>query len=238
MFFFDPLQMLIIVVSMILSGGAAWSVKSKFARGKKVRLMSRMSGREVAELVLRQSGISNVTVVRTGGFLSDYYNPMTHTLALSPDVYDGSTAAAAGVAAHEAGHAIQHAHNYAPLWLRSTILPVANIGSNVGPWLIFIGIILGATSVFGHFMLMTGVVLFAGATLFTVITVPVEFNASSRAKERLMSLGIINRGEEEDAVKGVLTAAGLTYVAAAVTSIMWLLYYLMRSGLLGGRSDD
>lgn len=238
MFFFDPFQIIIIVVSMIVSGAAAWGVKSKFARGKKVKLASRMSGREVAELVLRQSGISNVTIVRTGGYLSDYYNPINHTLALSPDVYDGTTAASAGVAAHEAGHAIQHSQSYAPLWIRSTILPVANIGSNIGPWLIFIGMILGIGSVFGHFMLMAGVFLFAGATLFTLITVPVEFNASSRAKEKLMSLGIINRGEEEDAVKGVLTAAGLTYVAAAVTSILWLLYYLMRSGLLGGRNDD
>jgi Zn-dependent membrane protease YugP len=122
--------------------------------------------------------------------------------------------------------------------LRSTILPVASIGSNVGPWLIFIGMFIGAASVFGQFMLMAGVILFAGATLFTVITVPVEFNASARAKEKLLTLGVINRGEEEDAVKGVLTAAGLTYLAAAVTSILWLLYYLMRSGLLGGRSED
>jgi len=236
--FFDPLYIMIIVVSMILSGAAAWGVKSRFNRGKKVHLYSRLAGHEVADLVLKQSGIYNVNIIRTSGFLSDYYNPVNHTLALSPEVYDGTTAAAAGVAAHEAGHAIQHAHNYAPLWLRSTILPVANIGSNIGPWLIFIGLFLGVASTFGHFFVMAGVVLFAGATLFTVITVPVEFNASARAREKLLTLGIIHQGEEEAAVKGVLTAAGLTYVAAAVTSIMMLLYWLLRSGLLGGRNDD
>lgn len=233
---FDPLYIVIILVSLALSGFASMMVKSKFKKGSKIRIASGLSGRDVAKRVLESAGISDVNIIKNDGFLSDYYNPMTKTLALSPEVHDGYSASSAGVAAHEAGHAIQHAESYNPLWLRATILPVANIGSNLGPWLVIIGILVGVGSSIGHIFAVAGVYLFAAATLFTLITVPVEFDASRRAKERLVGSGIIDTGREYEAVDGVLTAAGWTYVAAAISSIMMLIYWAMRAGLLG--SDE
>ncbi|MBI9104428.1 MAG: zinc metallopeptidase [Spirochaetales bacterium] len=239
MFYFDPVYMIIIVITALLSGGASLMVKSNFARGEKVRLSRNISGAEVAQKVLQSADIRDVKIVQSSGFLSDHYNPATKTLALSKKVYTGRNAAAAGVAAHEVGHAIQHARGYAPLGFRSAIVPVANLGSRLGPWIVIIGIFLGSSqgSPIGRTMAIAGVILFGVATFFTLITVPVEFNASARAKERLMSLGIIGQGKESAAVSGVLTAAGLTYVAAAVNSLLMLLYWASRAGLLG-RSRD
>jgi hypothetical protein len=141
------------------------------------------------------------------------------------------------VAAHEVGHAIQHARNYGPMWLRSLLVPPANIGQSLGPIIIGIGMALGAAHGhgFGHTLAIAGVVLFAAATCFTLVTVPVEFNASARAKERLIALGITRPGEEDNAVRGVLMAAGLTYVAAAMTSILYLIYFVSS---LSDRRDD
>lgn len=235
--FFDPIYMLIILVAGVSSALVAALVKKRFASASKVRIQSGMAGHQVAQAILRAADISDVKIVRHQGFLSDHYNPLTKTLALSPDVYDGVSAAAAGVAAHEVGHAIQHAENYFPMWLRSAIVPAANIGSNLGPWLVIIGMAFGVASGLGHSMAMIGVALFAAATLFTVVTVPVEYDASARAKIKLLSLGIVNEGAEIKAVSGVLSAAGLTYVAAAANSIMMLLYWAARAGLLGGRRD-
>ncbi len=243
---FDPIYWIIFLAGLAMSGLASLLVKSRFAAGQQIPLASGMSGSEIAERVLRDADIRDVQVVEHEGFLSDHYNPMTKTLALSAEVYHGRTAASAGVAAHEVGHAIQHARNYGPMWLRTALVPPMQIGSSLGPLLVMIGGGLGA---FGHgsmhqhglayYLAIAGVVLFAGATAFTVITVPVEFNASARAKERLVALGITRPGAEDDTVRGVLFAAGLTYVAAAATSIMWLLYYLYQLGLVGGdRRDD
>jgi len=242
MFGFDPWLILIGVVCGVLALGASALVKLQFSRGKRVPLASGATGRDIALAILRDADIADVSVTEHPGFLSDHYNPMTKTLALSPDVYHGQTAAAAGVAAHEVGHAIQHARGYAPMWLRSALVPVANIGSSFAPWMIFAGSMLGAYqgpqqgggTGLGYYLAIAGVVLFAAATAFTLITVPVEFNASSRARERLTSLGLIRPGPESTAVRGVLLAAGLTYVAAAVTSLAYLLYYAHRLGLLGG----
>lgn len=235
----------IMVVGFAISGGAALLVKLAFARGARIAIRSGMTGREVAEAILRDADIRDVKVVEHQGFLSDHYNPMNKTLALSPDVYHRATASAAGVAAHEVGHAIQHARGYAPMWMRSILVPVANLGSMLGPVIIMVGGGLGAAEQaakgipgLGLTLALIGVGLFVAATLFTLITVPVEFNASSRAKERLIALGITRPGEEDNAVRGVLTAAGLTYVAAAVTSILWLLYWLWRAGLIGGQRRD
>ncbi len=237
---FDPIYWLILGISALLSLVTAGMVKAQFARGRRVPISSGLRGVDVAQRILRDADIHDVEVVEHQGFLSDHYNPMTKTLALSHDVYNGQNAAAAGIAAHEVGHAIQHARGYSPMWLRSAIVPVANIGSMIGPWLIIAGIMMGAAqgAGMGHGLALSGVILFGAATLFTLVTVPVEFNASSRAKERLVALGITREGEESQAVRGVLTAAGLTYVAAAIGSILQLLYWAMQAGLLGGRSSD
>ncbi|MDR0516710.1 MAG: zinc metallopeptidase [Fibromonadaceae bacterium] len=237
----DPTYMLLIVAGIVLSGGAAFFVKSSFKKGSKVLISSGYTGAQVAKELLQKSGISDVSVHEHKGFLSDHYNPLNKTLNLSPEVYNGRSAASAGVAAHEAGHAIQHAQNYFPMWVRSAIVPAANIGSNLGPWLVIIGIILGAGAEMnpgiGHTLAVVGVALFAMATAFTVVTVPVEFDASARAKRQLQEFGIVRQGAEANAVSSVLTAAGLTYVAAAINSILQLIYWAYKAGLIGGRRN-
>lgn len=244
MFGFDPIYIAITLISIVVAGGASLLVKMQFARGQRIQIASGLTGREIAERVLRDADIRDVQILEHQGFLSDHYNPMNKTLNLSPEVYNGTSAAAAGVAAHEVGHAIQHARNYGPMWLRSLLVPPANVGSSLAPYIIMAGVMLGGATQhpghFAHMLILAGVVLFGAATAFTLVTVPVEFNASARAKERLIALGITQPGPEDNAVRGVLTAAGLTYVAAAVTSILWLLYYLYESGLIGNgnRRDD
>jgi len=237
----DPYYMVIIFVGIALSGGAAFMVKSRFNKGTKTPISSGYTGAQIAEMILKDAGITEVSVHQHKGFLSDHYNPLNKTLNLSPEVYNGRSAASAGVAAHEAGHAIQHAQNYFPMWLRSAIVPAANIGSNLGPWLIIAGIMLGAgaeiNSGIGHILAVAGVALFAAATAFTLVTVPVEFDASSRAKHQLQHLSIVRQGSEANAVSSVLTAAALTYVAAAINSILMLLYWAYRAGLIGGRRN-
>ena len=184
------------------------------------------------------AGITDVKVLVHQGFLSDHYNPLNKTLNLSKDVYYGRNASAAGVAAHEVGHAIQHAQGYFPMWLRSAIVPIANIGSNLGPWLVIIGIMLmGLGKTIGYSVAIIGVLLFAATTIFTLVTVPVEFDASSRAKKALARMDVVAQGREYNTVSGVLFAAGLTYVAAAISSILQLLYWAYRAGLIGGRRD-
>lgn len=236
---FDPLYMGILIASLALSGFVSMLVKTKFSAGQKVRIYSGLCGADVARAILADAGIGDVTVRETHGFLSDHYNPLDKTLNLSREVYHGTNASAAGVAAHEVGHAIQHAQGYAPMWLRSFLVPVANLGSNLGPWIVILGIIvMGAYSAtLGHNIAVVGVVLFACATLFTLVTVPVEFDASSRAKKILSRLSIVQPGREYNAVSGVLFAAGLTYVAAAITAILQLLYWAYKAGLIGGRRD-
>ncbi len=237
--FFDPLYLGMLVVVGLISFLAQRYVKSSFASGQKIQIASGLCGRQVAERILQDAGIDDVTIEMHAGFLSDHYNPMSKTLALSPDVYNGVNCSAAGVAAHEVGHAIQHARGYSLMWFRSLIVPVANIGSNIGPWLVIIGIIMGTAqgAGMGRSLAIAGVVLFAMATVFTLVTVPVEFDASARARDRLVTIGITQRGPEDDAVRKVLMAAGLTYVAAAVASILQLLYWAMRAGLLGNDDD-
>lgn len=235
---FDPLYMGILLVTLVLSGGVSWMVKTRFAAGQKVGISSGLTGADIAKAILMDAGITDVQVLEHHGFLSDHYNPMNKTLNLSREVYYGRSASAAGVAAHEVGHAIQHAQGYFPMWLRSAIVPVANIGSNFGPLIVIIGIMLmGMGKAFGQDVAIVGVLLFAATTLFTLVTVPVEFDASSRAKKILARLDIVSQGREYNTVSGVLFAAGLTYVAAAVGSILQLLYWAYRAGLFGGRRD-
>ena len=235
---FDPLYMSILLVTLVLSGAVSLLVKSRFAAGQKVRITSGLTGADVAKAILMDAGITDVKVLVHQGFLSDHYNPLNKTLNLSKEVYYGQNASAAGVAAHEVGHAIQHAQGYFPLWLRSFIVPAANIGSNLGPWLVILGVILmSAGRALGYSLAIVGVLLFAIATFFTLVTVPVEFDASSRAKKSLARMDIVAQGREYNTVSGVLFAAGLTYVAAAISSILQLLYWAYRAGLIGGRRD-
>lgn len=236
--YFDPLYMMILVVTLALSGGVSLMVKSRFNAGQKVNISSGLTGADVAKAILMDAGITDVKVLQHHGFLSDHYNPLNKTLNLSPEVYNGRNASAAGVAAHEVGHAIQHAQGYFPMWLRSAIVPVANIGNNLGPWLVIIGIMLmGFGKAIGQPISIVGVLLFAATTLFTLVTVPVEFDASSRAKKALARMDVVAQGREYNTVSGVLFAAGLTYVAAAISSILQLFYWAYRAGLIGGRRD-
>ncbi len=235
---FDPLYTGILLVTLLISGAVSALVKSRFKAGQKVQIQSGLTGAEVAQAILADAGIYDVRIRTTQGFLSDYYNPMDKTLNLSDAVYHGRSASSAGVAAHEVGHAIQHAQNYFPMWVRSMIVPAANLGSTLGPWIVIIGILLMSLGrmTLGQNVAIAGVVLFGIATLFTLVTVPVEFDASSRAKKCLARLNILAPGRERNVVAGVLFAAGLTYVAAAISSIMQLLYWALRAGLLGRRN--
>jgi Zn-dependent membrane protease YugP len=240
---FDPIYLLIIVACMALSLIASGYVKVRFARGQQVRLRSGESGAEIARAILASEGIRDVQVVEHQGFLSDHYHPTQKTLNLSPEVYHGTNAAAAGVAAHECGHALQHAQGDLSMWGRSVLVYPANFGSMLAPYLVMGGLGLGfsqghAHGALAYWLTMLGIGLFAVATLCAIIIVFNEFNASARARQALLRLRLIDGGEEEATVRGVLNAAGLTYLAAAVTAIAQLLYWLWRAGLLGGNRRD
>jgi Zn-dependent membrane protease YugP len=163
--------------------------------------------------------------------LSDHYNPLTKELALSEEVYHGRSVAAIGIAAHEMGHALQHAQGYMPLWLRSVLVPTANIGSSIGYIMMALGLLLSP------YLVLAGALLFSAVLLFQVVTLPVEFNASSRAKTLVLEAGLV-RPYELEGINRVLNAAALTYVAAVVSTLLVLLYYLFRAGFLGGRSEE
>jgi Zn-dependent membrane protease YugP len=226
---FDPVYLLFIAPALLLSLWASFKTKQNFTKYSKVPVATGVTGAEAAQRLLDGAGIRDVKIVPHRGLLSDHYNPMTKTLALSEGVYGQRSVAAVGVAAHEAGHAIQHARNYAPMWLRSLLVPTANIGSSLGYIVMFVGLILGSMGIF-----WVGVGLFSMVLLFQVVTLPVEFDASSRAKALVTEYGIVTQ-HERSGIDAVLNAAALTYVAAAVSTLMTLLYFLMRAGVLGGR---
>ena len=231
MFFIDPLWLLVSLPGLALSLWASFRVKSTFKRYSQVPSMSGLSGAEAARELLRRKGITDVRVEPVQGFLSDHYDPVGRTLGLSPEVFQGRSLAALGVAAHEAGHAIQHADGYQPLKLRSLVVKPAAIGSNLG-------VIIASVGLFTQWggMVWAGILMFSAFVVFTLVTLPVEFNASSRAVAALRQTGVIS-AREADGASAVLRAAALTYVAAAVTAILQLLYLLWRAGFLGG-SDD
>ena len=206
------------------------------AYNKNVRIPSRghISGREAAAAVMESAGIHDVEIIRVPGQLTDHYDPSKKRLALSEHNYDGTSLAALGVAAHEAGHAIQHKVGYSMMTLRQTLVPVTQIASGASQFLIIIGIVLGAQAAGGIF-LMLGAVALATICLFQLITLPVEFDATARAKAQLVNLGIVGR-DEMPGVSQTLDAAALTYVAAFVASLGSLLHILMI--ILGGRRDD
>lgn len=230
--YFDPLYMLFLAPGLLLSLWASFKVKSTFGHFSQVRARSGMSGAEAASALLHEKGIYDVGVEPVSGFLSDHYDPSAKMLRLSPDVYHGRSLAALGVAAHEAGHAIQHATGYAPLKFRSLVVKPATIGSNLGLILASLGLAMASTQ-----MVWAGVVLFSAFVLFTLITLPVEFNASNRAVSVLANSNLIAR-DEMDGTRAVLNAAALTYVAGAITAILQLLYFLFRAGILGGGRDE
>jgi Zn-dependent membrane protease YugP len=227
--YLDPLYFLFIIPPLLLSMWASWKTRSAFKKYSKVRAMTGLTGAQAAERLLQSASISDVKVVQTRGYLSDHYNPVTKKLALSEAAFGTPSIAAIGVACHEAGHAIQHAKGYKPLWLRSLLVPTANVGSKFGYFGMIIGLIMAWQGLF-----LIGALLFSAVILFQLVTLPVEFDASARAKRLAVENGIVS-SQEREGVDRVLNAAALTYVAAAVASLAQLLYFLLRSGLLGGR---
>ncbi|MDR1611654.1 MAG: zinc metallopeptidase [Planctomycetota bacterium] len=230
----DPLYLVIFGVSMVLSLVAQTWVKSAFGKWSKVGNYANMRGAEAAAKMLAAEGVYDVRIVRqNAGFLSDNFNPADKTINLSPDVYDGRSIAAVGIACHEAGHALQHASGYAPLKFRSAIVPIANIGNHFGPPLIIVGMMLGWLG-----LAKIGLLLFGAIFLFQLVTLPTEINASTRSKRALVNDGIIQPGREAEGVSSVLGAAAFTYIAAAVGTLLMILYYAIRLGLVGGRQRD
>ena len=230
-FYFDPTYILVIIGAVICLIASA-RVKSTFRKYDKVRSMSGMTGAQAAERILQSAGIRDVRIEHISGELSDHYDPRNKVLRLSDSTYGSASVAAVGVAAHECGHAIQHQKNYAPLSMRSAIVPVANIGSTLAWPLIIIGMFI--TSNTGLLLINIGILCFSLAVLFQLVTLPVEFNASSRALRILGDTGILG-SEELVKTRKVLKAAALTYVAGAAASILQLLRLLF---LTGGRRDD
>jgi uncharacterized protein len=234
---FDPLYFFILAPGLLLALWANWRVKSAYHAAGQMRAASGLSGAEAAQMILHSHDIRDVTVEETPGTLSDHYDSRAKRLRLSPEVYEGRSVAALGIAAHEAGHAVQDKVHYAPLKLRNGIVPLASVGSHFSYLLIIIGFVMGgATTLLGSWMVWAGIGLFTCVVLFQVINLPVEFNASARAKDLMQSTGLVAPGAEAKAMNRVLNAAALTYVAATLTAILTLLYYVIRSGVLDRRS--
>lgn len=228
MFFFDPLFLLFALPGLVLSLIAQARVKSAFNKYSNVRTARNVTGADVARRLLEAQGLYDVKVEKTQGMLSDHYDPRKKVLRLSPEVHDTPSVAAAGVAAHEMGHALQDAKGYMPLRFRSALVPAVQFGSSLGPWIFIGGLLLNFTE-----LAWVGVILFAASVVFALVTLPVELDASRRAKQLLSSNGVII-GNEAEGVDKVLNAAALTYVAAAIAAIGQLLYYVF---LLMGRRD-
>jgi uncharacterized protein len=230
---FDPMYFVFIAPALALSLWASWRTHSAFSKYQKVRAATGLTGAQAAQRMLDGAGITEVKIVPHKGSLSDHYNPANKTLNLSEPVYGSASIAAIGVACHEAGHAIQHQQHYSPLYVRSLLVPTANIGSTLGYIVMIAGLFMGLMKVF-----LAGVALFSLVLIFQIVTLPVEFDASARAKRLAVEMGIV-APQEREGIDRVLNAAALTYVAAAVSTLMTLLYYLMRAGVLGGgRSRD
>lgn len=215
---------LILIIFMAIGGLVSSRLKSKFREYGEIPLSSGLSGKEVAEKMLRDSGIYDVTVNASDGFLSDHYNPADKTVNLSPEVYAGRSISAAAVAAHECGHAVQHATAYSMLQFRSAMVPIVKVSSTLGQWVLF----AGAGLYFGQgnqLLLLIGIILFAATTLFSLVTLPVEYDASNRALAWLENTGLTSRNEHDKA-KDALKWAARTYVVAAIASLVQLLYFI------------
>ena len=229
-FMWDPTYFLVII-GMLLCLGASALVNSTMKKYSRVRNMSGITGAEAARRILNNEGLYQVQIECLSNDSGDHYDPRTNTVRLGRSNFMSASVTAVGVAAHECGHAIQHAKGYAPLSLRSALVPVVNIGSNLGMPMIFLGILLS----WNQTLIQIGIFLFAFSVIFQLVTLPVEFNASSRAVQKIQQYGLLT-SEENNGCKKVLTAAALTYVAAAASSILQLLRLILLFG--GNRRDD
>ena len=230
MLYFDPMYFIFMIPAFIIMGLTSWYVRSSYNKWSKVHASSGLTGAQAAQRLISTGNLYGVSVAGTQGNLSDHYDPRNKTLFLSPGVANSPSVASVAIAAHELGHAMQDAEEYFPMQIRSFLVPVVNIGSNLGWILIMIGLFLRITE-----LSWLGVIVFSGGALFALATLPVEFNASARAKELLYSTGIIQSEEERRGVNQVLNAAALTYVAGLITAILQLLYFVF---LVGGRRRD
>lgn len=230
MFFFDPRYMLFMAPAMILMVAVQWYVSSAYQKWSRVPARSRMSGAQAAEHLIRRSGLSDVRVEGVSGKMTDHYDPRSKVLRLSSGVYQGNSVAALAIAAHELGHAMQDKEGYAPLKFRAAIVPAVNIGSYLGWILIIIGLLLNFTT-----LAWLGIVVFSAGALFALATLPVELNASKRARQLLVESGLIVGSDEMSGVNNVLNAAAMTYVAALITAVLQMLYYVTLVLGMGGR---
>ena len=224
--FFSPTYLMYMIPAFILMGITSWYVKSSYNKWSRVQAQSRLTGTQAAQRLISTGGMYGVQVQTVAGNLTDHYDPRDKTLYLSQGVANVASVASVAIAAHELGHAMQDAEDYFPLRFRAALVPVVNIGSNLGWILIMIGLFLKFTQ-----LAWLGVLVFAGGAVFALATLPVEFNASARAKQLLVQTGIIQTDEEQRGVNAVLNAAALTYVAGLITAVLQLLYY---ASLVGG----
>ena len=234
--FFDPLYLLVIGIGMALSLYASSITKGRFRKYSQYTTCSRMTRGSSCSRDSDDNNIRDVRIEPVGGELTDHYDPRTKTLRLSQSVYDSNSMAAFGVAAHEVGHAIQHAKSYTMLSFRSAWVPVANLGGGLSMFVIILAVFLVVQPATGASLSWLGVLLFGCTTVFTLVTLPVEFDASNRALKALQKGNYVTE-KELDGAKKVLNAAAMTYVAAFITSLITLLYWMFRLGLIGGRRD-
>ena len=229
--FFDWTYLIIVMPFILLSLWASSNVNSTFKKYANQYSMRRITGAQAAQRVLSANGVSGVRIERVGGNLTDHYDPKTNVIRLSDSVYDATSTAAIGVACHEAGHAVQYAHNYAPIKLRAAIVPITNIGAKLAMPLILLGVVLTFLENFSFFFVYAGIACFGLSVVFQLVTLPVEFNASRRAMVAISEAGLLTEEEQKGARK-TLTAAALTYVAATAVALAQLLRLLI---LFGGR---
>ena len=232
MFFFDPMYLCFMIPAIALMGLASWYVRHAYNKWSQVRATSGLTGHQAAQRLISTGNLYGVQVQGTAGQLSDHYDPRNKTLFLSQGVANSPSVAAVAIAAHELGHALQDAEEYFPMRIRSMLVPAVNIGSNLGWILILIGLFLQQVNI-----AWIGVAVFSAGALFALATLPVEFNASARAKQLLYETGIVQTEEERRGVSQVLNAAALTYVAGLITAVMQLLYYVFLVGGIGRRRD-
>jgi Zn-dependent membrane protease YugP len=228
--FFSSTYLMYMIPAFILMALTSWYVKYAYKKWSRVQASSRLTGAQAAQRLMSAGGMYGVQIQGTAGNLTDHYDPRNKTLYLSQGVANGASVASLAIAAHELGHAMQDAEDYFPLRFRSALVPMVNIGSNLGWILIMIGLFLNFTQ-----LAWLGVIVFAGGAVFALATLPVEFDASARARQLLVQTGIIQTEQEQRGVNAVLNAAALTYVAGLVTAILQLLYYV---SLVSGRSRD
>lgn len=234
---FDMTYVVLVLPFVILSIVASIRVRSTFNRYSRQLSSRRITGARAAEQVLRYNGVTGVRIERVSGELTDHYDPRANVIRLSNDVYDSTSTAAIGVACHEAGHAAQYAHNYAPIKLRAAIIPITNIGSKLAMPLILIGLLLNFAADFSYIFVYLGIACFGLSLLFQLVTLPVEFNASRRAMVSIREAGILTEDEQKGARK-TLTAAAMTYVAATAVALVQLLRLILIFGGRGRRSRD